>query len=171
MTALGDPELFLKSSTNSRTIRRAIPRKSPRSAWPASTAQCRGWKDRPRISKPRSGAPTMHGSRDDQRGRAPCSNVRRAGHRNLRVVEALGGAATAIVGFETALKAAAVVQTIAGTRLGGGDQRPRRRRARPHGAFGRWAWHRRAGYIGNQIYKNYGAMNDSRQQLGRARRR
>jgi hypothetical protein len=77
-----------------------------------------------------------------------------------RVVTALGAAATAIVGFETVLKGAAVVQTMAGNPASaaaisalGGSALGRL------GLLGFGLSSVGAGYIGYQAYKNYNAMD------------
>ena len=78
------------------------------------------------------------------------------------MIEEFGAAAVAIGLFEAALKGAAVVQTLSGnpasaaaiTGLGGGAI----------GRMGMLGWGlgvAGAGYIGNEIYKNYNAMEDS----------
>ena len=62
--------------------------------------------------------------------------------------------------FESALKAAAMVQTsVRATPPRRRRSRARRRRSRPHGAVGLWTGGVGAGYIGNEIYKNYNAMD------------
>jgi hypothetical protein len=82
------------------------------------------------------------------------------GDSTLRFVTGLGAAATAVVGFETALKTAAMVQTMAGnpasaaaiSGLGGGA-------LGRMGLLGKGLGLAGLGYVGYEAYKNYNAMD------------
>jgi hypothetical protein len=86
------------------------------------------------------------------------------GNSAMHLVTAVGGAVTAIVLFESALKTAAIVQTMAGNPasaaaiagLGGGALG---RLGAFAGGFGFAAGVAGLGYIGHQAYKNYNAVD------------
>jgi len=163
MTALGDPELFLKKLDELKNHSQGYSQKVAEERMAGFDGAMS------RLEGSTKNLETAFGRANDawltptiNEGAHLVQTFAELDTGTLRVVEALGGAATAIVGFETALKAAAVVQTIAGnpasaaaiSGLGGGA-------LGRMGLLGAGLGIAGAGYIGNQIYKNYGAMNDS----------